>query len=57
MSAPYEHEQNGLAERGIQNVSQQAVCQLFGVNMSQGFWLYAVKNAVYLINCSLTTTT
>ena len=56
MSAPYEHEQNGLAERGIQNVSQRAMCQLFGANMSQGFWPYAVENAVYLINRSPTTT-
>lgn len=56
MSAPYEHEQNGLAERGIRNVSQRAMCQLFGANMSQGFWPYAVKNAVYLINRSPTTT-
>jgi len=56
MSAPYEHEQNGLAERGIQNVSQRAMCQLFGTNMSQGFWPYAVENAVYLINRSPTTT-
>ena len=55
MSAPYEHEQNGLAERGIQNVSQRAMCQLFGANMSQGFWPYAVENAVFLINRSPTT--
>ena len=55
-SAPYEHEQNGLAERGIQNVSQQAMCQLFGADMSQGFWPYAVENATYLINHSPTTT-
>ena len=56
MSAPYEHEQNGLAERGIQNVSQCAMCQLFSANMSQGFWPYVVENAIYLINHSLTTT-
>ena len=56
MSAPYEHEQNGLAERGIQNISQKAMCQLFGANMLQGFWPYAVETAVYLINRSLTTT-
>ena len=55
MSAPYEHEQNGLADRAIQNVSQQAMCQLFGANMSQGFWPYAAENAVYLINRSPTT--
>ena len=55
-SAPYEHEQNGLAERGIQNVLQQAMCQLFGADMSQGFWPYAVDTAVYLINRSPTTT-
>jgi len=55
-SAPYKHEQNGVAERGIQNVSQQAMCQLFGVNMSEGFWPYAVKTAIYLINRSPTTT-
>ncbi len=35
MSAPYEHEQNGLAKRGIQNVLQWAMCQLFGANISQ----------------------
>ena len=52
----YEHEQNGLAERGIQNVSQWAMCQLFSVNMSEGFWPYAVETAIYLINRSLTTT-
>jgi hypothetical protein len=56
ISAPYEHEQNGLAERSIQNVSQRAMCQLFGANMSQGFWPYAVQNATYLINRSPTTT-
>ena len=56
MSAPYEHKQNGLVKRGIQNVLQWAMCQLFGMNMSQGFWLYAVENVVYLINCSPTTT-
>ena len=55
-STPYEHKQNGLAERGIQNVSQWAMCQLFGANMSEGFWPYAVDTAVYLINCSPTTT-
>ena len=55
-SAPYEHEQNGLVERGIQNVSQRAMCQLFGADMSQGFWPYAVENATYLINRSPTTT-
>jgi hypothetical protein len=55
VSAPYEHEQNGLAERCIQNVSQRAMCQLFGADMSQGFWPYAVKTAVYLINRSPTT--
>ena len=55
-SAPYKHEQNGLAERGIQNVSQRAMCQLFGANMSQGFWPYAVETAVHLINQSPTTT-
>ena len=54
-STPYEHEQNGLAERGIQNVLQRAMCQLFGANMSQGFWPYAVETAVYLINWSPTT--
>jgi len=32
------------------------MCQLFGANMSQGFWPYAVENAVYLINHSPTTT-
>src|SRR5258706_15087810 len=32
------------------------MCQLFDANMSQGFWLYAVENAVYLINRSPTTT-
>ncbi|SRR5258706_1486708 len=53
-SAPYKHEQNGLAERGIQNVSQRAMCQLFGADMSSGFWPYVAKTAVYLINCSLT---
>lgn len=37
-------------------MSQRAMCQLFSVNMSEGFWVYAVKTAVYLINCSLTTT-
>jgi hypothetical protein len=42
-SAPYKYEQNGLAERGIKNMSQQALCHLFGVNMSQGFWPYAVE--------------
>lgn len=55
-SAPYEHEQNGLAERAIQNVSQRAMCQLFGAGMSEGFWPYAVETAVYLINRSPTTT-
>jgi len=55
ISIPYKHEQNGLAERCIQNVSQQAMCQLFGANMSQGFWLYAVESVVYLINQSPTT--
>jgi hypothetical protein len=55
VSAPYEHEQNGLAERCIQNVSQRAMCQLFGADMSQGFWPYAVETAVYLINQSPTT--
>ena len=55
-SAPYKHEQNGLAERGIQNVSQQAMCQLFSANMSEGFWPYAVETAIYLINRSPTTT-
>jgi len=55
-SAPYEHEQNGLAERGIQNVSQRAMCQLFGAKMSEGFWPYAVETAVYLINRSPTST-
>jgi len=55
-SAPYEHKQNGLAKRGIQNVSQQAMCQLFGANMSEGFWPYAVNTAIYLINHSPTTT-
>ena len=55
-SAPHEHEQNGLAERGIQTMSQQAMCQLFSAGMSQGFWPYAVNNAVYLINCSPTST-
>ena len=56
ISAPYEHEQNGLAKRGIQNVSQRAMCQLFGANMLESFWPYAVETAVYLINCSPTTT-
>ena len=55
ISAPYKHKQNGLAERSIQTVSQRAMCQLFGADMSQGFWLYAVENAVYLINRCLTT--
>ena len=55
-SAPYKHEQNGLAKRGIQNILQQAICQLFSANMSQGFWPYAVETAVYLINRSTTTT-
>ena len=56
ISAPYKHEQNGLAERTIQNVSQQAMCQLFGADMSEGFWPHAVETAVYLINSSPTTT-
>jgi len=55
-SAPYEHEQNGLAERGIQNVSQRAMCQLFRANMLEGFWPYAVETTVYLINRSPTNT-
>jgi hypothetical protein len=55
ISALYEHEQNGLAERSIQNVSQRAMCQLFSANMSQGFWPYMVKTTAYLINCSPTT--
>src|SRR5258706_5891574 len=55
-STPYEHEQNGLAKRGIQNVSQRAMCQLFGAGMSEGFWPYAVETVVYLINHSPTTT-
>jgi GAG-pre-integrase domain len=55
-STPYEHEQNGLAERGIQNVSQWAICQLFGANMLEGVWLYAVETTVYLINHCPTTT-
>jgi len=55
-SALYKHEQNGMAERGIQNISQWAMCQLFGVNMSEGFWPYAVETAIYLINHSPTTT-
>jgi len=54
-SAPYEHEQNRLAEWGIQTISQRAMCQLFSVNMTMGFWLYAVETATYLINCSPTT--
>ena len=56
MSAPYEHEQNGVAERAIQNVSQRAMCQLFRANMPVGFWLHAVKTAVYLVNRSPTST-
>ena len=36
-------------------MSQRAMCQLFGANMSEGFWPYAVETAVYLINCSPTT--
>ena len=55
-STLYEHKQNGLAERGIQNVSSCAMCQLFGANMLEGFWPHAVETAVYLINCSLTAT-
>jgi len=55
-SALYEHEQNGLAERGIQNVSQWAMCQLFRANMHEGFWPYAIETVVYLINHSLTST-
>jgi hypothetical protein len=31
------------------------MCQLFGANMSQGFWPYVVENAAYLINHSPTT--
>ena len=56
MSAPYEHEQNGLAEWGIQTISQRAMCQLFGANMSVGFWPHAVETAAYLVNRSPTTT-
>jgi len=55
-SALYNHEQNGLAERGIQTVSQRAMCQLFGADMSEGFWPHAVETVVYLINCSPTST-
>jgi len=51
-SALYKHKQNGIAKRGIQNVSQRALCQLFSVDMSEGFWLYAIKTTVYLINHS-----
>src|SRR5258706_13846154 len=54
-STPYKHEQNGVAERGIQNVSQRAMCQLFSVDMSKGFWPHTIETAVYLINHSLTT--
>ena len=54
-SAPYEHEQNGLAERGIQTISQRAMCQLFGANMTVGFWPYAVEISTYLVNRSPTT--
>ncbi len=54
-STPYKHKQNGVAERGIQTVSQRAMCQLFSADMSEGFWPHAVETAVYLINCSPTT--
>ena len=56
VSVPYEHKQNGLAEQAIQNVSQQAMCQLFSAGMSEGFWPHTVETAVYFINHSPTTT-
>ena len=31
------------------------MCQLFGANMTMGFWPYAVETTTYLTNCSPTT--
>lgn len=49
-TAPYNPEQNGLAERMNRTIMEKVRCMLYGANLSKGYWAEAVKYAVDIIN-------
>jgi transposase InsO family protein len=50
LSAPYEHEQNGRAERWQRTIEEKANSMLQTSGLSPGFWIFAYQYAVYLYN-------
>lgn len=49
-SAPYVHEQLGVAERMNRTLMERVRCMLYDTNMKHIFWAEAVTTAAYLIN-------
>ena len=49
-SAPYAHEQNGLAERVNRTILEKARCLMFQCGLSTKYWPLAVEAAIYLYN-------
>ena len=50
LSAPYEHEQNGRAERWQRTIEEKANSMLQTSGLTTGFWIFAYQYAVYLYN-------
>jgi transposase InsO family protein len=53
-SAPYAHGQNGVAERINRTLATRTRSLLKDSNLSEGFWVEAMKTAAYLLNRSPT---
>ena len=51
-SLPYEHEQNGLAERLKQTILDKAQSILINSGLDKKYWLYAVATATFATNRS-----
>ena len=52
-TAPYNPEQNGIAERMNQTIQERVVSMLEHSGLSDGFWAEALLMAVHIINMSL----
>lgn len=56
LTAPYNPESNGVAERFNRTIFEKARCLLQDAKLSNCYWAEAVNMAVYLINCSSSST-
>jgi hypothetical protein len=52
VTLPYEHEQNGMAERANRTLEEKARCLLMDAGLEQKYWADALRAAAFLANRS-----